>query len=119
MFDVLPDAQTEALRGLEEVERRVLWLATLIVHEANKRKDPAGIKVGGHQASSASCVRLPHNLAFIGTALNVRAISLGVSGFGESGTVADLFRKHALHPDSIVNTAIAVTHARVRAGQLS
>jgi len=61
----------------------------------------------------------PHNLAFIGTALKVRAISLGVSGFGESGTVADLFRKHDLHPDSIVNAAIAVTDARAATGQLS
>jgi len=64
MCDVLADAQTETLQGLEEVERRVLWLATLIVHEANKKKDPAGIKVGGHQASSASCVSLLTSLYF-------------------------------------------------------
>lgn len=64
MFDVLSDTRAETIRGLEEVERRVLWLATLIVHEANKKKDPAGIKVGGHQASSASCVSLMTSLYF-------------------------------------------------------
>jgi pyruvate dehydrogenase E1 component len=31
------------------VERRVLWLATAIVHHANRvRSDPSGLKVGGH-----------------------------------------------------------------------
>jgi pyruvate dehydrogenase E1 component len=37
------------------VERRVLWLATAMVQHANRvRSDPSGLKVGGHQASSAS-----------------------------------------------------------------
>jgi pyruvate dehydrogenase E1 component len=35
----------------------VLWVATSIVHHANKvRGIPSGVKVGGHQASSASMV---------------------------------------------------------------
>ncbi|HEX3736671.1 MAG TPA: pyruvate dehydrogenase [Solirubrobacterales bacterium] len=42
---------------LESVQRRVLWLTTSIVHHANKvRQSPSGVKVGGHQASSASMV---------------------------------------------------------------
>jgi pyruvate dehydrogenase E1 component len=42
---------------LERVQQRVLWLATSIVHHANKvRETPSGVKVGGHQASSASMV---------------------------------------------------------------
>jgi pyruvate dehydrogenase E1 component len=42
---------------LDAVQRRVLWLATSIVHHANKvRETPSGVKVGGHQASSASMV---------------------------------------------------------------
>lgn len=42
---------------LERIARRVLWLATLIVHHANHtRPNPDGTKVGGHQASSASTV---------------------------------------------------------------
>ena len=43
------------LATLHEVERRVLWLATAIVDHANRvRPNPDGLKVGGHQASSAS-----------------------------------------------------------------
>ena len=43
------------LATLEAVQDRVLWLATSIVHHANKvRETPSGVKVGGHQASSAS-----------------------------------------------------------------
>ncbi|MBW3608920.1 MAG: hypothetical protein KY463_11295, partial [Actinobacteria bacterium] len=42
---------------LRSVERRVLWLSTAIVHHANRvRPNRSGIKVGGHQASSASMV---------------------------------------------------------------
>ena len=38
---------------LHEIEQRVLWLATSIVHHANRvRPNPDGLKVGGHQASS-------------------------------------------------------------------
>jgi pyruvate dehydrogenase E1 component len=45
--------------ALREVEQRVLWLATAIVDHANRvRPNPTGLKVGGHQASSASIVTL-------------------------------------------------------------
>src|SRR3954452_18704826 len=58
---------------LEEVERRVLWLATRIVDFANRERPveaPAGreaefaVKVGGHQASSASMVGIMTSLWF-------------------------------------------------------
>jgi pyruvate dehydrogenase E1 component len=48
---------------LQEIERRVLWLAVRMVDEAN-RTDAGGIKVGGHQASSASMVTLMTTLWF-------------------------------------------------------
>ena len=42
---------------LRQIESRLLWLATAIVHHANRvRPNPSGVKVGGHQASSASMV---------------------------------------------------------------
>jgi pyruvate dehydrogenase E1 component len=50
--------------ALREVERRVLWLATSMVHAANTRPNPSGVKVGGHQASSASMVSLMTSLWF-------------------------------------------------------
>jgi pyruvate dehydrogenase E1 component len=54
-----PDQLTIGLATLEEIEQRVLWLATAIVDHANRvRPNPTGLKVGGHQASSASMVSL-------------------------------------------------------------
>jgi pyruvate dehydrogenase E1 component len=44
---------------LEQVSRRVRWLATAIVDVANHdRPNASGVKVGGHQASSASMVEI-------------------------------------------------------------
>jgi pyruvate dehydrogenase E1 component len=54
-----------ALATLEAVQDRVLWLATSIVHHANKvRSTPSGVKVGGHQSSSASMVSIMTALWF-------------------------------------------------------
>ena len=56
---------TPDLETLEAVQRRVLWLATAIVHHANRvRENSSGVKVGGHQASSASMVSLMTALWF-------------------------------------------------------
>ncbi len=53
------------LEALESIQRRVLWLSTAMVHVANHRPpDGSGIKVGGHQASSASMVSLMTALWF-------------------------------------------------------
>jgi len=50
---------------LQAVESRVLWLATSIVHHANRvRRTPSGVKVGGHQSSSASMVSIMTALWF-------------------------------------------------------
>ncbi|HEY4252195.1 MAG TPA: 1-deoxy-D-xylulose-5-phosphate synthase N-terminal domain-containing protein [Roseomonas sp.] len=47
------------LRALAELERKILWLATWTIHNANHlRPSPDGLKVGGHQASSASMVSI-------------------------------------------------------------
>jgi pyruvate dehydrogenase E1 component len=54
-----------AVATLQTVQDRVLWLATSIVHHANKvRTTPSGVKVGGHQASSASMVSIMTALWF-------------------------------------------------------
>src|SRR5579871_4261836 len=53
------------LEALAAIERRVLWLAVRIVDYANRERpksDP--LKVGGHQASSASMVSLMTALYF-------------------------------------------------------
>ncbi|GLY73910.1 transketolase-like TK C-terminal-containing protein [Actinoallomurus iriomotensis] len=51
--------------AIREIERRVLWLSTAIVDHANRvRPNPSGLKVGGHQASSASTVSIMTSLWF-------------------------------------------------------
>ena len=51
---------------LAEIERKVLWLSTAIIDAANSpaRKDPDGLKIGGHQASSASLATIMTTLWF-------------------------------------------------------
>lgn len=64
------DTQTRARRAstegpLHEIEARVLWLSTSIIHHANRiRTNTSGLKVGGHQASSASMVTIMTSLWF-------------------------------------------------------
>src|SRR5262245_22286267 len=61
------DPQAE-LAILRELEKKVLWLASWTIHHANHVRDNIdGLKVGGHQASSAS-------LATIMTALYFREL---------------------------------------------
>lgn len=58
-------ASTPDPEVLEAVQRRILWLSTSIIHHANKvRETPSGVKVGGHQASSASMVGIMTALWF-------------------------------------------------------
>ncbi|MCH6158874.1 transketolase-like TK C-terminal-containing protein [Streptomyces marispadix] len=53
------------LETLAAVERRVLWLATSVIDHANRvRPNPSGLKVGGHQASSASMTSIMTALWF-------------------------------------------------------
>src|SRR6202167_4149567 len=59
---------SDDLRLLAELERKVLWLASWTIHHANHvRANVDGLKVGGHQASSAS-------LASVMTALYLHAL---------------------------------------------
>jgi pyruvate dehydrogenase E1 component len=63
-----PQPTSGELRILAELEKKVLWLASWTIHHANHlRENVDGVKVGGHQASSAS-------LATIMTALYFRVL---------------------------------------------
>jgi pyruvate dehydrogenase E1 component len=53
-----------SLDVLDRIQRRVLWLSSWMVHQANARPSVDGLKVGGHQASSASVVSLLTALYF-------------------------------------------------------
>jgi pyruvate dehydrogenase E1 component len=51
---------------LKQIENRLLWLSCWTVHNANhlRTKDEGSVKVGGHQASSASCASIMTALYF-------------------------------------------------------
>src|ERR1044071_5897573 len=56
--DVAP-SEADKLELLTALERKVLWLSTWMIHNANHlRPSRDGLKVGGHQASSASVATL-------------------------------------------------------------
>src|SRR3954471_21883168 len=56
---------SSAAEPLREIEQRVLWLSTAMINHANRvRPNPTGLKVGGHQASSASLVSIMTSLWF-------------------------------------------------------
>src|SRR5262249_12723350 len=67
----MPESTTtkaDELQVLGELERKILWLASWMIHNANHlRENSDGLKVGGHQASSAS-------LATIMTALYLNVL---------------------------------------------
>jgi pyruvate dehydrogenase E1 component len=55
----------DELEILRELERKVLWLASWTIHHANHvRENVDGLKVGGHQASSASLATIMTALYF-------------------------------------------------------
>ncbi len=50
---------------LRQVERKLLWLSSWMIHQANHiRPNRDGLKVGGHQASCASCISIMTALYF-------------------------------------------------------
>ncbi len=58
-------ADADKLACLNALERKVLWLSTWMIHNANHlRPNRDGLKVGGHQASSASVATLMTALYF-------------------------------------------------------
>jgi pyruvate dehydrogenase E1 component len=59
------DISADKLAALTALERKVLWLASWTIHNANHVRDNAdGLKVGGHQASSASLATIMTALYF-------------------------------------------------------
>src|SRR3546814_3244009 len=57
--------ESDHLQMLEALEKKVLWLSSWMIHHANHiRPKSGGVKVGGHQASSASLATLMTALYF-------------------------------------------------------
>jgi pyruvate dehydrogenase E1 component len=56
--------QSASTRNLKAIEKQLLWTACWTVHHANHLREKDEIKVGGHQASSASMVSIMTALYF-------------------------------------------------------
>ena len=50
----------------------------------------------------------PHSLAWLGSALNTPSYPLGVSDYGQSGSMRDLYREYGIDADSIMNACYSV-----------
>lgn len=48
----------------------------------------------------------PHTLAFLAAINHVRSASLGVTGFGQAGSLEDVYRYHGIDTDTIVRAAL-------------
>ncbi|PPQ27417.1 transketolase [Rhodopila globiformis] len=55
----LAPPQSRHVHILNQLERKLLWLSAWMIHNANHiRPNRDGLKVGGHQASCASCISI-------------------------------------------------------------
>ncbi|MEV4729202.1 pyruvate dehydrogenase [Saccharopolyspora sp. NPDC049426] len=52
----------------------------------------------------------PHALAFLAGVNRIQAVHLGVTGFGQSGSLEDVYRHHGLDTSTIIRAALDVTH---------
>jgi pyruvate dehydrogenase E1 component len=51
----------------------------------------------------------PHTLAFLGTINQVPHAALGVTQFGQSGSIDDVYRYYGIDAESIISAALDLT----------
>ncbi|KAB2352362.1 transketolase-like TK C-terminal-containing protein [Actinomadura rudentiformis] len=92
-----PDLLYRAMRARQGHEQAESWILDQVFPA--ERATPLVTVLDGH----------PHTLAFLATINRVPVTSLGVTGFGQSGSLEDVYRHHGLDVDSIVRAALDVT----------
>ncbi|WP_435122826.1 transketolase-like TK C-terminal-containing protein [Amycolatopsis thermoflava] len=92
-----PDLLHRAVRARQGHERADTWILDAVFPA--DRAAPLVTVLDGH----------PHTLAFLATINRVRTTALGVTGFGQSGSLEDVYRHHGVDSDSIVRAALDVT----------
>lgn len=53
----------------------------------------------------------PHTLAFLASVNSVPCVTLGVTSFGQSGALEDVYRYHGIDADAIVRAALDAVRA--------
>jgi hypothetical protein len=56
----------------------------------------------------------PHTVAFLAIVNQVPSITLGVTRFGQSGSIQDVYRRHCIDTDSIVRAGLNLTSRQPR-----
>ncbi|WP_055612982.1 transketolase-like TK C-terminal-containing protein [Streptomyces phaeochromogenes] len=92
-----PDLLYRAVRARQGHEQAESWVLDQVFRA--ERATPLVTVLDGH----------PHTLAFQATVNCVPVSSLGVTRFGQSGSLEDVYRHHGLDADSIVRAALDLT----------
>lgn len=89
-----PDLLYLAVRARQGFEQAESWIVDQVF--AADRATPLVTVLDGH----------PHTLSFLATINRVPTSALGVTRFGQSGSLEDVYRYHGLDADSIVRAAL-------------
>ncbi|MGY4653871.1 transketolase-like TK C-terminal-containing protein [Mycobacterium sp. URHB0021] len=92
-----PDLLYRAVRARQGHDEAPTWILDQVFPA--ERAAPLVTVVDGH----------PHTLAFLGSINRVAVSSLGVTGFGQSGSLQEVYRWHGIDADSIVRAALDLT----------
>lgn len=92
-----PDLLYRAVRARQGHEQAESWVLDQVFPA--DRATPLVTVLDGH----------PHTLAFLATVNRVPVSSLGVTRFGQSGSLEDVYREHGIDADSIVRAALDLT----------
>ena len=92
-----PDLLYRAARARQGHEQAEAWILDQVFPP--ERAAPLVTVLDGH----------PHTLSFLATINQVPISSLGVTRFGQSGSLDDLYQWHGLDCDSIVRAALDLT----------
>jgi pyruvate dehydrogenase E1 component len=92
-----PDLLYRAVRARQGHEQADVWILDQVFPA--DRATPLVTVLDGH----------PHTLSFLATVNRVPTTALGVTRFGQSGSIEDVYRYHGLDADSIVRAALDLT----------
>jgi pyruvate dehydrogenase E1 component len=92
-----PDLLYRAVQARRGSDTADTWILDQVLPA--ERATPLVTVIDGH----------PHTLSFLATVNRVPHISLGVTRFGQSGALEDVYRYHGLDTDSIVSAALDLT----------
>ncbi|MER8158916.1 pyruvate dehydrogenase, partial [Streptomyces sp. NPDC094472] len=89
-----PDLLFRALQARRGLSEDPTWILDQVFPA--ERTTPLVTVLDGH----------PHTLSFLGTIQNTPVTTLGVTRFGQSGAIEDIYRYHGIDSDGIVAAAL-------------